>query len=315
LINYYEILGLNSTAGILEIKASFRQLAKIYHPDKNPEGIEHFTKILKAYETLSDPALKATYDYKLNYFKSQNQYQTKNTTSVNTKTWKFDERELKRRQYYNDHIKKYAKQTSEYMAEAETKKNYNEFKYILFATPLAVILFLLIMNLATRDRREILNSDVPITSGTDTEETISKNNSTFKTGDEPYTNLLGKAKYDSTHNETLKIKNLSHKDAIFFLFSKKELARCFFVLENDSFEIKRLPLKIKDIYYMSGLDFDTSFQFKEAFIKGGFSKDQEFYKSTQAIPFNSFNELTLLPGITKGFKKTDEKDFFKRIIK
>ena len=52
MINYYKILGLQSTATPLEIKTAFRQLAKLYHPDKNPAGKEQFTKVLVAYETL-----------------------------------------------------------------------------------------------------------------------------------------------------------------------------------------------------------------------------------------------------------------------
>ena len=108
--NYYEILGVHSGASFTEIRSAFRRLAKIYHPDKNPAGKEQFTIILKAYETLSDPQLKSTYDYKLNYnliFTSTQQSKSKNSS---TKTWSFDEKELKRRKYYEEHIKKYAKE-------------------------------------------------------------------------------------------------------------------------------------------------------------------------------------------------------------
>ena len=158
MVNYYHILGLETGAGIEAVKIAFRRLAKLYHPDMNPNDKERFAQILKAYETLSDPTLRTSYDYKLNYQQFQ-QTQIVEKKKAVTKTWSFDEKELKRRQYYNEYIKKYAKQTAEYMATAETKKNYNEFKYILFATPLAVILFLLIMNFASRDREEVINSN------------------------------------------------------------------------------------------------------------------------------------------------------------
>lgn len=148
MVNYYDILGVTNNAGLSEIKAAFRSLAKVYHPDKNPNEKELFAKILKAYETLSDPSLKATYDYKLNYFQFHSKTETVSSEKKTEKTWRFDEKELKRRQYYNDYIKKHSTK-SEVSAELEKKVNYNEFKYILLATPIAVLLFLLIMKLST----------------------------------------------------------------------------------------------------------------------------------------------------------------------
>jgi curved DNA-binding protein CbpA len=156
LVNYYEILGVRTGAEYLEIKAAFRQLAKLYHPDKNPGGKERFTTILKAYELLSDPILKSSYDYKLKYHHTQLE-QSASVKTKDTKTWRFDERELKRRQYYNDYIKKHA-QASPSVAH-ESKKNYNEYKYILFATPLAVALFLLVVNLATPNQSKKVTRD------------------------------------------------------------------------------------------------------------------------------------------------------------
>jgi curved DNA-binding protein CbpA len=50
--DYYSILGLTKTATEIEIKAAFRRLAKIYHPDKNPNdpNAKHlFENILRAY--------------------------------------------------------------------------------------------------------------------------------------------------------------------------------------------------------------------------------------------------------------------------
>lgn len=159
MINYYHILGLETGAEFEAVKIAFRRLAKLYHPDMNPEDKSRFEIILKAYETLSDPTLRTSYDYKLNH-QQTTQSQTIEKKTATTKTWGFDEKELRRRQYYNEYIKKYAKQASEYAATSETRKSYNEFKYILFATPLAVVLFLLVMNFSSRDRVDVINSDL-----------------------------------------------------------------------------------------------------------------------------------------------------------
>ena len=60
--DYYSILGLNDKATEEEIKKTYRQLAKEYHPDKNPDGADKFKEISEAYETLSDPQKKSAYD-------------------------------------------------------------------------------------------------------------------------------------------------------------------------------------------------------------------------------------------------------------
>ncbi len=62
--DYYEILGLARSASEEEIKRAFRKLAFRYHPDRNREdgAAERFKEINEAYEVLSDPDRRATYD-------------------------------------------------------------------------------------------------------------------------------------------------------------------------------------------------------------------------------------------------------------
>ena len=62
--DYYEVLGISKGASEDEIKKAYRSLAKKYHPDINkaPDAEEKFKEINEAYEVLSDPNKKATYD-------------------------------------------------------------------------------------------------------------------------------------------------------------------------------------------------------------------------------------------------------------
>ena len=63
--DYYATLGLEKGASDDEIKKAFRKLAIKYHPDKNQgdkEAESKFKEINEAYQVLSDPEKKATYD-------------------------------------------------------------------------------------------------------------------------------------------------------------------------------------------------------------------------------------------------------------
>jgi molecular chaperone DnaJ len=64
-MDLYELLGLARGATLIEIKRSYRRLARKYHPDINPgdhTAEAHFKDIALAYETLSDPESRLRYD-------------------------------------------------------------------------------------------------------------------------------------------------------------------------------------------------------------------------------------------------------------
>ncbi|MFH1859881.1 MAG: molecular chaperone DnaJ [bacterium] len=64
--DYYEVLGVGRNAATEDIKASYRKMAKQYHPDANPNdkkaSEEKFKEISEAYAVLSDPEKRARYD-------------------------------------------------------------------------------------------------------------------------------------------------------------------------------------------------------------------------------------------------------------
>src|SRR5690242_14132060 len=62
--DYYKLLGVSKGATDAEIKSAYRKLALQYHPDRNKgkDAEQKFKEVTKAYEVLSDPQKRQTYD-------------------------------------------------------------------------------------------------------------------------------------------------------------------------------------------------------------------------------------------------------------
>jgi molecular chaperone DnaJ len=63
--DYYKVLGVDKNASDDEIKKAYRKMAMKFHPDKNPDNPEaeaKFKEAAEAYDTLSSPDKKSSYD-------------------------------------------------------------------------------------------------------------------------------------------------------------------------------------------------------------------------------------------------------------
>ena len=83
--NYYDILGVSKSAEEKDIRKSFRRLARKYHPDLNPgdkvaEG--KFKEVSEAFEVLSDPEDRKSYDRYGDKWKYADQIDTRSRDGV-----------------------------------------------------------------------------------------------------------------------------------------------------------------------------------------------------------------------------------------
>lgn len=61
-MNLYHVLGVDQKADAKQIKAAYRRLSALHHPDKPTGNVERFCEIKNAYDVLSDPARRKRYD-------------------------------------------------------------------------------------------------------------------------------------------------------------------------------------------------------------------------------------------------------------
>ena len=63
--DYYEVLGVERTIDAPGLKAAYRKLAMVHHPDRNggsEESMAKFKELSEAYTVLSDDNKRAAYD-------------------------------------------------------------------------------------------------------------------------------------------------------------------------------------------------------------------------------------------------------------
>jgi molecular chaperone DnaJ len=80
--NHYQTLQIDRTATHAEIKQAYRRLAKRFHPDSQQQSGNHETiiRINAAYEVLSDPQQRQSYDQQLYIHRTNPQTYGRNTT-------------------------------------------------------------------------------------------------------------------------------------------------------------------------------------------------------------------------------------------
>lgn len=305
--DYYSILGVNKSANAVDIKAAFRRLAKKHHPDKNPNNPHSsviFKSILEAYTVLSNQHSKARYD-NLNRpasFQSEHKNKRDNKRSVSPE-------DLKQRQYYQNYYKTKLKRQS----EKPKQKVYSDYKYVLFATPIAVGLLLLILSVFSPKPPQII--DHPL----DLKNYEEKIRFSPKNGDKMYSGYFGESKTFET-NHKLKINNATMFDAVIAVCSVKsnQCLQHAYLQHGYSIELDYLPTE--GVYWKCfiGKEWSSTKKLYNDKIIGGFDSVIQYQNFiTKPVFFNQSQSIKT-EGITimkQDYKNkkyiSSEVDFFK----
>jgi curved DNA-binding protein CbpA len=299
--DYYQILQISPTATHAEIKAAYRRLAKLFHPDKNPGSEEKFKLIKEAYETLIDNTRRNRYDLKRNY-NIAIQTPPKTQPVKKQKTYTFNETELKHRQYYQTHYKpKTTGYTNQKTPSAKT--NYKELTYILISIPAAIALLLILINIYQLPKADKTKSKAI------------KIESTIKTSESPYTAALGKNKFDTLSKSYIKIINPTENDVVVFLRNdSQEIIRHHFIEHNYQLYMEQLPVGLYNLYYYKGMGF-TNQQYLFGNIMGNFNRPLCIDSFAQPIKIIATKSDSFILSIPKTETKKLDTLLLKRIFK
>lgn len=101
-IDYYKILNITENATLEEIKKAFRELAKMYHPDKNKsnDASVKFREVFEAYEILKDKTTKCIFDEQRRKFYNNAKAEFNNHNYTKSEAYDYVKKEANKRAEY-----------------------------------------------------------------------------------------------------------------------------------------------------------------------------------------------------------------------
>jgi hypothetical protein len=241
--NYYQILGLEQSSTAQEIKAAYRELAKLYHPDRNAGSRiseESFKLIQEAYAVLADTNSRYLYDVSLR----------EKDAPKNTSKQPVDHRyrrggTVNARSNYMDGRSKQARRRKQLAAY---KKKVSIIFLSAFALLIALALWVgpMIKNdpfQPSGSMQASFTTDIGNASTEYTANVPEEHDDTLISGFAPYDHLFPAYAYDENSQNNITIYNPDSLDVVVCVVNKKtgQTARNAYIRASENFSIYRLP--------------------------------------------------------------------------
>jgi curved DNA-binding protein CbpA len=268
--NYYIVLGVSNSAGFDEIKAAYRELAKKYHPDKNPgnkAAEDFFKEVQQAYAVLSNPEKRKKYDLKFNYGNTQER--TNRTAYAQ----------------YGGNAYQYAQQQAQYKQQfrqaGRPKKNVkadkSENHYILISVGIAMILLYLIISYS--NEKEV----VPIKKNIQKENTETfparEEIPAINNFDSPYSNYFGEEVYDRGSKNSITVNSTENAEVVVCLVNKKDVNKTIrnqYMNRGTTFKMNNIPDGNYFLKVYFGNNWDPKKKLNNNKVTGGFKDELGF---------------------------------------